>query len=87
MLTPSNVHPVRNFNQVPEGKWSSTRDPRLRTVMYRVRIVHFPIEENSNVSCLTLSLATFSYKLSLLSHTDSYFAQCSVGGFPWWLSW
>ena len=26
--------------------------------MYRVRIVHFPTEENSNVSCLTLSLET-----------------------------
>ena len=52
------VHPVRNFSQVPEGKWSSTRDPRLRMVMYRVRIVHFPTEENCNVSCLTLSLAT-----------------------------
>ena len=52
------VHPVRNFSQVPNGKRSSTRDPRLRTVMYKVRIVHFPTEENSNVSCLTLPLAT-----------------------------
>ena len=53
------VHPIRNFSQVPDGKWPSTRDPRLSsTVMYRVRIVHFPTEENSNVSCLTLSLAT-----------------------------
>ena len=30
---------------------------RLRTVMYRVRIVLFPTEENSNVSCLSLPLA------------------------------
>ena len=30
---------------------------RLRTVMYRVRIVHFHTEENSNVSCLSLPLA------------------------------
>ena len=30
---------------------------RLRTVMYRVRIVHFPTEENSNVSCLSPPLA------------------------------
>ena len=30
---------------------------RLRTLIYRVRIVHFPTEENSNVSCLSLPLA------------------------------
>ena len=56
------VHSVRNFSQVPGGKWSSTRDSRFRTVMYRVGFFfNFPIEENSNVSCLTLPLATEEY--------------------------
>lgn len=54
------VHSVRNFSQVPEGKWSSTRDSRFRMVLYRVRI-YFRVEENSNVSCLTLPLATEEY--------------------------
>ena len=55
------VESVRNFSQVPEGKWSSTRDSRFRMVLYRVRIFYFPVEENSNVSCLTLPLATEEY--------------------------
>ena len=55
------VQSVRNFSQVPEGKWSSTRDSRFRMVLYRVRIFYFPVEENFNVSCLTLPLATEEY--------------------------
>ena len=56
------VHSVRNFSQVPERKWSSTRDSRFRTVKYRVRFFfNFPIEENSNVSCLILPLAAEDY--------------------------
>ena len=47
------IHLIRNFSHIHDGKWSSTRDPSLKTVMYRVRIVHFPTEENSNISCLT----------------------------------
>ena len=51
------VHPVKDFSRVPEGKWFSTENPRLSAVMYRVRIVLFPAEENSTISCLTLPLA------------------------------
>ena len=36
----------------------STRDPRLGTVMYRIRTAHFPTKENYNASSLILPLAT-----------------------------
>ncbi|XP_069877077.1 ERV-BabFcenv provirus ancestral Env polyprotein-like isoform X1 [Dipodomys merriami] len=50
------VHPVTNFTQVPDGVWTPTLDLRARTIMYRVRIVHYPVEGSSPVPCLTLPL-------------------------------
>ena len=49
------VCPVKNFSQVPEGKWTF-KDPRLSAVMYRVKLFIFP---QKKFSCLlpTSSLA------------------------------
>ncbi|XP_046493671.1 uncharacterized protein LOC124225205 [Equus quagga] len=52
------VHPVSDFTQVPDGDWVPTRDLRARTLMYRVRISHFPHENPADIACLTLPLSS-----------------------------
>ena len=46
------IHPIRNLGQIPDGKWFSTRDPSLQTLMYGQNC-SFSYWIKSNVSCLT----------------------------------